>query len=104
MLSGVLVNLNVVERDDLPLVTGWRNDLDFVGEFEPFDQSSMTVTERQFEGLKDSDWFIVSTKDGTKVGFACDFKAQGGYGIGYMFVPDARAADHIFRTHDQGQG
>lgn len=98
MLSGELVDLNMVERDDLPLVTRWYNDLDFVGEFEPFDQSSMTATERQFEGLKDTDWFIVSTKDGTKVGFACDFKAQGGYGIGYMFVPEARGKGYGSET------
>ena len=98
MLSGVLVNLTVVERDDLPLVTRWRNDLHFVGEFEPFNQSSMTATERQFEGLKDSDWFLVSTKDGTKVGFACDFKTQGCYGIGYMFVPEARGKGYGSET------
>jgi len=111
MLSGELVDLNVVEREDLPLITRWYNDLDFVGDFEPFDQSSLAATEKQFEGLKDSDWFIVSTKDGAKVGFGCTFRAQGAFGLGFMFVPEARGkgygtecvqilADYVFLHRD----
>jgi RimJ/RimL family protein N-acetyltransferase len=111
MLSGQLVDLNVVERDDLVMVARWYNDLDFVGEFEPFHQGSLADTERQFAEKKDSDWFIVSSKDGEPVGFACAFKVQGAYGIGYMLVPEARGrgygseavrilVDYVFLHHD----
>ena len=98
MLSGELVDLNVVEREDLPLITRWYNDLEFVGDYEPFDQSSLAATERQYEGLKEGDWFIVSAKDGTKVGFGCTFRAQGAFGLGYMFVPEARGKGYGTET------
>lgn len=98
VLSGELVDLNVVEREDLPLLTRWYNDLDFVGEFEPFDQTSHADTQKRFEEKRDSDWFMVSTKDGKKVGFACDFKVLGCIGIGYMFVPEARGMGYGSET------
>jgi len=39
-LKGNRVNLELVERPDLPLLHRWVNDVDFVGELEPFEQAT----------------------------------------------------------------
>ena len=52
MLKGTKVNLRILERSDLPLLQSWVNDIDFVGEFEPFAQQSLHRMEKDFDGLQ----------------------------------------------------
>lgn len=38
MLEGITVNLRVVEKEDLPMVTEWFNNSEFSGEYDPLDE------------------------------------------------------------------
>ena len=47
MLNGNLVDLELVEMEDLQVLRDWDNDVDFVGEFESFSQSSLSDLQKQ---------------------------------------------------------
>ena len=91
MLKGNIVDLELVEREDLQVLRDWDNDVDFVGEFEPFSQSTLSALQKQFDEKGESDWWFVRRKDGTPVGYVAHWKAAGGIGIGYMLVPEERS-------------
>lgn len=68
MLEGITVNLRVVEKEDLPMVTEWFNNPEFSGEYDPLDeQQSRVDIEKRYEnrGLEHK-WFIIEKKDGTQ--------------------------------------
>jgi hypothetical protein len=46
------VNLRVVEKEDLPVLVQWNNDLEFGGEYEPIEQSSLSEFEKWYSGLR----------------------------------------------------
>lgn len=105
------MNLRLVEKADLPVLKEWVNDADFVGEFEPFSQESLTDLEKQYERLTDGQWFFVERKDGTKIGYIAHFKVKSCVSIGYMLVPSERRkgygseavtimVDYVFLTKD----
>ena len=69
MLEGNLINIRVIEKEDLPVVTAWSNDPEFGGEFEPLEQNSLHEIEKWYNNLGSKEkWFIIEKKDGTKVG------------------------------------
>ena len=43
MLEGITVNLRVVEKEDLPMVTEWFNNPEFSGEYDPLDEQQSRV-------------------------------------------------------------
>jgi RimJ/RimL family protein N-acetyltransferase len=90
MLKGTLVNLSIIEREDLPTVKQWSNDIDFNGEFEPFEQQSLSDLQKQHDNLKDGQWYFIEKKDGVKIGFIVHWKSHSHIGIGYMLVPEER--------------
>ena len=90
MLEGKKVNLNLVEKGELPVLGHWVNDLHFVGEFEPISQETLADLERQYDNLAGGQWFFVEKKDGTKIGYIAHFKVKGCIAVGYMLVPDER--------------
>ncbi len=90
MLKGHKINLELVEKSDLSLIKQWMNDVDFVGEFEPFDQVSLEDLEKQHDGRGDGQWYLVEKKDGTKIGYVGHFKSKDCLGIGYMLIKDER--------------
>jgi hypothetical protein len=47
MLPGTLVSLRLAEHADLPMLAAWFNDIEFHAELEPFEQSSLSETERE---------------------------------------------------------
>lgn len=89
-LKGEKVNLEIIEKDDLQTIKQWANDVEFVGEFEPFDQVSLGELEKQHESKGEGQWYFVQKKDGTKVGYICHFKSKDCVGIGYMLLKDER--------------
>jgi len=89
-LEGHKVNLELVERNDLPIIKSWANDVEFVGEFEPFDQVSLEDLEKQHDGKGEGQWYFIETKDGTKIGYMGHFKSKDCVGIGYMLLKDER--------------
>jgi RimJ/RimL family protein N-acetyltransferase len=90
MLVGNLVDLELMERGDLPLIKEWINDVDFVGAFEPFEQESLGNLEKQFDELKEGQWYLVKKKDASPIGYVAHFKAHGSTTIGYMLLPEER--------------
>ncbi len=91
MLEGKLVNLRVVEKEDLPLLAEWRNDLEFFGEFERFPQLSRAELERRYDALTSDDkWFFIEKKDGTKIGIVTHGLTGNLLEIGYVLVPNER--------------
>ena len=90
MLKGHKVNLAIVEKTDLPVLKDWGNDVDFVGEFEPFSQASLSDLEKQYETRGDTQWFLVQKKNGTSIGYMGHFKSKDCMAIGYMLVGKER--------------
>ena len=108
MLEGKNVNLRIMEREDLPIVKEWDNDVGIMGEYEPIVQETRTDLEKQFDKLTEGQWFFIEKKDGTKIGFIAHFVAHGTV-IGYALLPDERGkgygseavqimADYLFLT------
>ncbi len=51
MLIGNKINLRIMEKKDMPIVKEWVNDIDFIGDFEPITQETITDLEKQYESL-----------------------------------------------------
>lgn len=94
MLEGKQVDLRLLEKTDLDIFSEWNNDPNYGGEYEPLEQTSRTAIERWFELEAKDQWFIIQTKDGTPVGQILHFKADHGYGIGYIIHPDYRKNEY----------
>ena len=96
MLEGKKVNLRIMEKEDIPLLAKWHNDLEFAGEFFMIPQRAIADFEKGFnERSQDSATFIIEEKDGTAVGWIAYFLTRyGGYAtsteIGYIVTPDSR--------------
>jgi len=89
LLEGKGVNLRIMEREDLPIVKGWDNDVGIMGEYEPIVQETKADLERQYDKLTEGQWFFVEKKDGTKIGFIAHFVSHGTV-IGYALLPNER--------------
>lgn len=93
MLKGNKVDLAIVERGELHVLRDWFNDADFVGEFEPFQQQTLSEMEKSYDGKSEHNEFFVQKKDGTRIGVIAYFKVgdqYAMYAIGYMLVPGER--------------
>lgn len=92
MLKGKTVNLRVVEKEDLPLVTDWFNNPEFGGEYDPFDeQRTRADNEKRYDKLSpDEKWFIIEKKDGNKIGFMGHFLVGGCQEVGYAMISNER--------------
>jgi len=67
LLEGENVNLRVIEKEDLPLVAEWANNLEFFGEYTHLMQGSRTDLEKQYDKLpSEHKWFFIEKKDGRK--------------------------------------
>jgi len=62
MLKGHKIDLTIVEKSDLPIVKEWFNDVDFVGEFEPFQQQSLSELEKQYDSKSETNSFFIIKK------------------------------------------
>jgi len=69
------VNLRVVEREDLLLLTEWLNNPEFAGEFMWFpQQQSRAEQEKEYDNPPhDTKQFFIEKKDGTKIGWMGHF-------------------------------
>jgi RimJ/RimL family protein N-acetyltransferase len=92
LLEGKNVNLRVMEKEDLPLYTGWANDPEFLGEhFSPI-QRSRAETEKELSepGPHESKSFMIEKKDGAKIGCITHFNVLHPVGkmleIGYGLI------------------
>lgn len=91
MLHGKSVNLRIMEKEDLPLLKEWVNNLEFEGDYEPISQETKTDLERRYDQLKEGQWFFIEKKDGTKIGYIAHFLAhEKRTTLGYALAPSER--------------
>ncbi len=95
MLEGKNVNLKIVEKQDLPILLEWDNNIGFRGQFENPKQETMADLERLYDNIKDAQWFFIEKKDGTKIGFISHFLSVGEKEIGYNIVPNERNKGYV---------
>ena len=89
MLGGKLVNLRIMEKEDLPVLKEWDNEIGIMGEYEPIIQETKADLERQFDKTTEGQWFFIEKKDGTKIGLIAHFVGHGTV-MGYAILPDER--------------
>ncbi|MEM3697334.1 MAG: GNAT family protein [Candidatus Bathyarchaeia archaeon] len=98
MLEGKRINLRLAEREDVPLLVEWLNDVEFAGGYQHFpDQLSKAELEKRIleHKLYQTEWidFIIEKKDGTKIGWTCHYISAPNFGwteIGYAIIPSER--------------
>ena len=89
MLEGNYVNLRKAEKDDVSLVVDWWSNPQYMGNF----QDTMTISKEKMEKvtLRDTIFFIIEKKDGTKIGHIdCFMGGRTSLEIGYALVPGER--------------
>jgi RimJ/RimL family protein N-acetyltransferase len=89
LLEGKLVNLRIMEKEDLPILKEWDNEIGIMGKYEPIIQETKADLERQFDKSTEGQWFFIEKKDGTKIGLIAHFVAHGTV-IGYAVLPNER--------------
>jgi len=98
MLEGKNVNLRVAEKEDVPLLAEWLNDVEFMGQYSdfPIQISKAQLEKRMFEPqLPQMEWvdFIIQKKDGTKIGWMPHYISSQNFGwveIGYYLISKER--------------
>jgi RimJ/RimL family protein N-acetyltransferase len=92
LLEGKNVNLRVMEKEDLPMLTEWFNNPDFIGgEYQPSPPMSRAEVEKMVESVSvlQPKVFIIEKKDGTKIGYI-GFRTTTCPEIGYSIAPSER--------------
>jgi RimJ/RimL family protein N-acetyltransferase len=91
VLEGKNVNLRVAEKEDLPAIAQWNNDLGFGGEYEPAEQSSDAEFEKWYSNLPSEEkWFIIEKKDRSRIGQIICSPKGAHYSIGFRITPTER--------------
>jgi RimJ/RimL family protein N-acetyltransferase len=96
LLEGKTVNLRVVEKEDIPLITEWWNSLEVNGDYEFFPQISKAEMEKQIEKWSSepspfqAKVFLIEKKDESKIGYVTHYPAGRPPEIGYALVPSER--------------
>ena len=96
LLEGKSINLRIAEKEDIPSLLQWLNDVRFIGDYMSYPvQASKSQLEPQVleHKLYGNEWvdFIVEKKDGTKIGFIAHFETHGKLkAIGYALLPSER--------------
>jgi len=91
LLEGNVVNLRIMEKEDLRLVTEWANNPEFGGEYEPLEQVSYNEVEKWYDSLSSEEkWFIIEKKDGNKIGQIFHSPRGSHFVIGYKLLLSER--------------
>ena len=89
------MNLRIVEKEDLPMISEWFNKPEIFGEYNPLIQVSRTEIEKDYEKRSfEQIEFLIEGKDGSKLGYIWQFNVMHPAGkiseIGYFLVPNER--------------
>ena len=80
-----------MEKEDLPLLKEWVNNVAFEGQYAPLSQETTTDLEKQYDRLQDGQWFFIEKKDGTKIGYIAHYLAHAKRTeLGYALDPMER--------------
>ena len=95
MLEGRTVNLHVSEKKDLTLIGEWRNSPAFQGEHNLLIQESNAELEKRYDSFRpDEKWFLITKKDGAKIGLVVLELEGGVQEIGYGIIPNERGKSY----------
>jgi RimJ/RimL family protein N-acetyltransferase len=113
LLEGKNVNLRIVEKEDLPLLSEWFNSPDFAGTYNPLvAQESKTDVEKDYGKLgSEKAWFLITKKDGNRIGYLGMGLLGPYWEIGYVLISSERgkgycteaaqiAVDYLFMSKD----
>jgi RimJ/RimL family protein N-acetyltransferase len=90
LLEGKKVNLKVLEKEDLPLLADWSNNLEIFSDMW-FPQMSKTEWEKKYDSFPpNTKWFLIEKKDSSKIGTVFHFLNGNYMEIGYVLVPSER--------------
>jgi RimJ/RimL family protein N-acetyltransferase len=92
LLEGRNVNLRIMEKEDVPLLTKWLNTPEFLGEFMWFPQQQSRVEiEKEYDNpTHEAKQFFIEKKDGTKIGWMGHFLHGNLLEIFYYLLPSER--------------
>jgi len=97
LLEGKNVNLRVMEKEDLPQITEWFNNTEFLGEYMgPFAVRKAEMEKACFPEVDpfERKWFFIEKKDGSKIGYIWHSNMLNLYmkmlELGYGLVPSER--------------
>lgn len=92
MPEGKNVNLRGGDKEDVPLIAEWWNDMEYFGEH----QGLMTISKAKLEKvmLEDAIFFIIEKKDGVKIGHINSWMRGRMMEIGFALVPGERGKDY----------
>ncbi len=102
MLEGKRINLRIAEKEDVPLLVQWFNDVEFAGDYQHFPvQTSKVQLEKRIleQKVYQTEWvdFIIEKKDGTEIGYAIiPNERNKGYGTEAIQI----LVDYLFLTRD----
>jgi RimJ/RimL family protein N-acetyltransferase len=111
LLEGKKVNLRIIEKEDLPLLKEWKNNISFIGEYQSISQETIRDLEKQYDELTEAQWFFIEKKDGTKIGTINHRPVFETQEIGYAMLPNERGkcycseavkimVDYLFLSED----
>lgn len=119
MLKGKNISLRRAEKEDVPFLVKWFNDVEFFGPYSDFPTqiTEAQLDKRMFEPkIPQMEWidFIVQNKDGASIGWVVHYISSQNFGwveIGYYLVPSERGkgygteairiiVDYLFLTKD----
>jgi len=72
MLEGKRAHLRVTEKEDVPLLVQWFNDVEFAEDYQHFpvqiskSELEKQITEQEFQGQEWVD-FVIEKKDGARI-------------------------------------
>jgi RimJ/RimL family protein N-acetyltransferase len=94
LLEGKNVNLTIVEKEDLPLLKEWRNNIEFIGEYQSTSQKTIRDLEKEYDELTEGQWFFIEKKDGAKIGTISYRPVFTTQEIGYALLPTERGKSY----------
>jgi len=92
LIEGKTVRLRPFSVDDIEFLLRWNNDLEYSGEYEPFEPVSRKEHEEWLPREKAGQlWYIIETNEGEKVGQVVGRDQEdGSTQIGYRVIPPVR--------------
>lgn len=109
LLEGKKVNLRISNKNDVSLMMRWWSDVQYMGEYQ--DAMTKTLPELERIMLKDTIFYVIEKKGGTKIGHIASWMVGRAIEMGFALIPSERGkgygteaiqlmVDNLFLTKD----